>query len=151
MLRAVLSLLIILHPLAWPSPAHAHGTERHFGTPIIGVRATNESPGAPEFTLLALRSNLNALERDLEQDRIADVRERAHRLPRMAADLVARCRQMGSQEREQVGRAAQTIAEGARRIAATASAERTREVLRELSVVRGRIGEIERLLLSSKR
>ena len=54
----LLLILMLASSLAGPLPAYAHGTERHFGTPINGRGAASATGGSPAFTLLALAVTL---------------------------------------------------------------------------------------------
>lgn len=145
--------LIVLLSLGSSTPSYAHGTERHFGTPINGRGAgpaTDGRSGSPAFTLLALTANLNGLERDLREGRTSEVRKRARRLPAMARDLVARSRSLGRREREQVDVSAQVIAEGAERIFSAAPSLEADRVLHEVNLVRARIAALEDLFRNAE-
>lgn len=151
MLRSPLLLMLLL---AWnlggPAPAYAHGTERHFGTPINGRGAAPATGGSPAFTLLALSANLTGLERDLQEGRIPEIPERAGRLPAMARELVARVRYLELPVLEQVERSAQFIAERAEHIRRAAARLETERVLREVTLVRDRIAILEDLLRNAE-
>lgn len=147
MTRPLLQLILMLAwSLGGPPPAYAHGTERHFGTPINGQGPAPAASGSPAFTLLALTANLNALERDLREGRSAEVRARVQRLPAMASELVARARNLDLREREEVDASAQFIAEHAERIRRAAARLEAERVLREVTLVRDRIAVLEDLL-----
>lgn len=142
-------LLALLLVCGWSMPVYAHGTERSFGTSINSRRsapAADEDPRGAEFTLLALATQLSALERDLGEEQTANVRERAQRLPIMARDLIARSRYLGVSERREVDRAARAIRQSALRMDAAAAGDERAGIIREIRRVREQIGAIESLL-----
>ena len=141
--------MILMLAFAWSTPVYAHGSEAHYGAPI-NTRSftftTSKDRGALDFTLLAISGNLSALERDLEKERMSEVRERARRLPGMAYELVARSPHLGELERKQVGLTAQVILESAERMETAANGEEAHGVLREVTFVRARIAALQNLL-----
>ena len=140
-----LAVLILLGGL--PAAASAHGTERHFGTPINGrAPDSNQSRGAPEFTVLAIGATLKSIERDLAEERPTDARERARRVLGMTRELVARCEDLGPTERDQVGLSARVIADGARRIDAALDDRDGTAVRDEMARVREQLAALDGLL-----
>lgn len=152
-MHRALPLLAVAIALSWPAASYPHGTERHFGAVINGrgpTPATGEGRGAPEFTLLALDANFKALERGLEQEQTAEVRDRAQRLPRMAREIVARASHLEALELDQVKLAADAISASAERIDSAAASYEADVVLREVSEVRARIADLGELLRSAE-
>jgi len=148
LMKRALPLLALVLAAGSPTSSYAHGTERHFGTPINARPITSQpgDVGSPAFSLLALTANLNGLERDLEQGRTTEVRARARRLPDLAGDLVARSGVLGATERAEITRSAQLIAQSAKRIDAAATQHEAESVLRELKLVRNEVAALEDLL-----
>lgn len=142
---ALLAFLVIAWTL--PAPALAHGTERHFGTPINGrAPDSNRSRGAPEFTVMAIEATLKAIERDLAEERQTEARERARRVPGMTRELVTRCEHLGPAERDQVGLSARAIADGARRIDAAVDDRDGTTLSDEMAHVREQLAALDGLL-----
>ena len=132
--------LVAIHP----ATSSGHGTERHFGTKINDRGSQSDSGGnrgAPEFAILSLRTTLNGMERALDEGRIAEVRERATRLPRQALDLIARTRTLESAE---IDRAARRLVESVGRLG---RAEPESQAFRvEISRIREELLGVEDLL-----
>ncbi len=145
MTRRAPSLLVLILACGLPALSYAHGTERHFGTPINGRSPAPVAGGSPAFTLLALTANLDGLERDLQEGQIQGVRERARRLPAMARELVQRSAPLGASERAEIDRAAGLIADCAKRIDAAGGVADS-QILRELARLRDRIATLEDLV-----
>jgi len=142
---ALLAFLLI----AWsfPAPASAHGTERHFGTPINGrVPDSARGRGAPEFTVLAIRATLSGLERDLEERRTTEAQVRAQRVVGMTHELVARCAHLSWADRDQIGLSGREISDSARRIDEAVSARDPAAVHDELTRVREQLTAVEIVL-----
>lgn len=146
MARATPSLLVLILACGLPALSYAHGTERHFGTPINDRTPAPDGGGSPAFTLLALTANLGGLERELQEGQTQGVRERARRLPAMARELVRRSAHLGGSERADIDRAAGFITDCAKRIDAAADGGRDSQILRELARLRDRIATLEDLV-----
>ena len=140
---------LLLGTLASGPGAWAHGTERQFGTPI-NVRATvapQANPGgSPAFTLLVLATNAEAIERAIEEGRVSEARERAHRLPGLIRELERRSRSLAAPARELTAQVASAIAESGARIATPARASDPTSVRHDLAGFRRLVASMQDLL-----
>ncbi len=127
-----------------PTVSSAHGKERHFGTKINergSASGSSEKAGAPEFTILAVRTNLNGMERALGEGRTEEARERTARLGRQILDLIARTKPLKSKAIDKAMRDVAEIASGLDDLELESEAFRA-EIVR----IRAQLVGVERLL-----
>ncbi len=143
-MRIPFAFALLLRTRAPAPAASAHGTERHFGTPINGratVAPEANAGGSPAFTLLVLATNAEAIERAIDEGRVSEARERAHRLLDLIRELELRSRNLAAPARELAAEVASAIAERGTRIATTARTS-------DLTSIRHDLAELRRLVAS---
>lgn len=151
-MRARFACMVFLGVLAWGNGARAHGTERHFGTPINGREAPGQQPdsgSSPAFTLLVLESNSRAILRAIEEGRSGEARERAQQLPQLIRELQKRSERFDAPQRETAVEATSAISECTARIGVAADAADGPSVRRELAELRRLVASMQGFLRES--
>ncbi len=127
----------VLALAVWPAPnSDAHGTKREFGN-VIANGGASAHVGSPEFTLLVLQANRNAIETALNEGCLREVEKRAGRFDSLGRRL--RSRFFDQPKRSVVDSTTRDLAKTARALRRAAS-------LRDLALARREFRKIDRLL-----